>query len=283
MSRTITGATAVAGIVGHPVRHSISPILHNAWLEAAGLDGVYVPFAPSPDGFVRLAEGFRGGAVRGLNVTLPFKEAALAIADRASERARMAGAANLLLFEDGGTIAADNTDGLGLLAAFAEQAPDFSIAEACIAILGAGGGARGAAAALILAGAGEVRLINRTRERAETIAAELGGQVRAFAWDEMDEALVGAGALVNATSLGLEGGDPLDIDLSCLPSGAPVMDMVYRPLVTPLLVQARKLGHPAIDGLAMLIGQAVPSYRAFFGGEPPAIEVRALAIKALGL
>ena len=142
MSRTITGSTAVAGIVGHPVRHSVSPLLHNAWLDAAGLDGVYVPFAPGAEGFARLVEGFRGGAVRGINVTIPFKEAALAAADRASERARMAGAANLLLFDTDGTIVADNTDGLGLLAAFAQQAPGFAIPGATVAAPAAARGAR---------------------------------------------------------------------------------------------------------------------------------------------
>ncbi|MDB5452797.1 MAG: aroE [Caulobacteraceae bacterium] len=283
MSRSITGATMVAGVVGHPVRHSVSPILHNAWLEAAGIDGVYVAFATPKVGFARFVEGLRGGAVRGLNVTIPFKEEALALADRASERARMAGAANLLVFEDDGTIVADNTDGLGLLGAFAEQAPAFAVADATVAMLGAGGAARGAAAALILAGAAEVRLVNRTVERARGVAAELGGQVRAFGWDERDEALAGAQALINATSLGLEGGEPLEIDLAALPKGAPVMDMVYRPLRTPLLEQAKAAGRPTVDGLAMLIGQAVPSFEALFGARPPAIDVRGLAIAALGL
>jgi shikimate dehydrogenase len=283
MSRAISGATMVAGIVGFPVRHSVSPILHNAWLEASGLDGVYVPFAPERGGFGRLVEGFRGGAVRGVNVTIPFKEEALACAHAPSERARAAGAANLLTFEADGTIAADNTDGLGMLKAFAEQAPGFSAKGATVTILGAGGGARGAAAAFALEGAAEVRLVNRTIERADAIAGALNTKVRTFAWERIDQALDGAHALVNATSLGLEGGDPLDIALEALPKAAPVMDMVYRPLETPLLKLARAQGRPAVDGLAMLIGQAVPSYRAFFGAEPPKVEVRLLAIRALGL
>ena len=283
MSRQITGATVVAGIVGHPVRQSVSPILHNAWLEASGLDGVYVPFAPVRDGFRRLIEGLRGGTVRGLNVTIPFKEEALACAQALTERALAAGAANLLTFEADGSIRADNTDGLGMLRAFAEQAPGFSPEGASVTILGAGGGARGAAAAFVQAGAAEVRLVNRTLERAQAIAGALGDVVRTFGWDELDRALEGSDALVNATSLGLEGGEPLDVALEALPKGAPVMDMVYRPLETPLLRLARAQGRPAVDGLAMLIGQAIPSYRAFFGAEPPTIDVRLLAIKALGL
>lgn len=283
MSRRITGATAVAGVAGFPVKHSLSPILHNAWLEAGGVDGVYVPFGPARDGFTRLVQGLRGGAVRGLNVTLPFKEEALALADRPTPRATGAGAANLLVFEGDGTITADNTDGLGMLAAFAAQAPGFEPKGATVTILGAGGAARGAAAAFVLAGARQVRLVNRTLERAQAIADALGPAVAACAWSEIDAALAGADALVNATSLGLEGGPPLEVELSPLPAGAPVMDMVYRPLETPLLAAARAQGRPAVDGLEMLVGQAVPSFRAFYGCEPPAIDVRALAIAALGL
>lgn len=283
MSRAITGATMVAGIAGFPVRQSMSPILHNAWLTAGEIDGVYIPFSPKRDGFVRLVEGLRGGAVRGINVTIPFKEEALALADTLGERARLAGAANLLTFADDGTIHADNTDGIGLIHAFAVQAPAFDPKGAVVTILGAGGAARGAAGAFVLAGAAEVRLVNRTLERAQAIASALGPTVRAMAWSEIDETLAGAGALVNATSLGLVGGEPLVIDLAPLAMTAPVMDMVYKPLETPLLKSARAEGRTAIDGLEMLIGQAVPSFRAFFGAEPPTLDVRSLAIKALGL
>ena len=283
MSRAITGATAVAGVAGHPVKHSLSPILHNAWLEAAEIDGVYVAFAPGAEGFRRLVEGFRGGAIRGLNVTLPFKEEALAVADTRHERARLAGAANLLVFSENGRIYADNTDGLGMLGAFANQAPQFRPAGAVVTILGAGGAARGAAAAFLLAGAGEIRLVNRTAAKAEAIAADLGRPVRAIAWQDMSSALVGADALINATSLGLDGGAPLAIALDALSPSAPVMDMVYRPLETPLLAQARARRHPVVDGLEMLVGQAIPSFEAFYGRAPPALNVRRLAIEALGL
>ena len=283
MNRRISGATIVAGIAGFPVRHSMSPVLHNAWLAAAGLDGVYVPFAPARAGFRAFVEGLRGGAVRGLNVTIPFKEEALACANRPSERAKAAGAANLLTFEADGTIVADNTDGLGMLHAFAVQAGGFSPKGATVTILGAGGAARGAAAAFVLAGASEVRVVNRTLGRAAAIAEALGPTVRAVAWSDLAQALAGARALVNATSLGLAGGEPLDITLDPLPLDAPVMDMVYRPLETSLLKLARAQGRPTVDGLEMLIGQAIPSYRALFGAEPPAIDVRALAIGALGL
>ena len=282
MSRGISGRTVVAGVAGHPVKHSLSPLIHNAWLAGAGIDGVYVPFSPPADGFAAFAAGLRGGAVRGLNVTLPFKEAALALADRASDRAKMAAAANLLLFEADGTISADNTDGLGLLKAFAEQAPGFDPAAGPVVILGAGGAARGAAAAFRQAGAPEVRIVNRTLAKAELLAAALGGTGRAFALDQAKAALAGAAAVVNATSAGLADGGRLEVPLSATPQTAVVMDMVYTPLVTPLLEAAQALGRRTVDGLAMLVGQAAPSFEAFFGVAPPAgVDVRALALLAL--
>ena len=284
MSGSITGATAVAGVIGRPVRHSLSPIIHNAWLAAAGIDGVYVAFSPAPDRLASLIDGLRGGAVRGLNVTIPYKEQALALADRASGRAQRAGAANLLVFSEDGAVTADNTDGWGLLAAFGVQAPEFRAAAAPVVILGAGGAARGAAAAFVDADAPQIRLVNRTVARAEDIADALGDTVRVYGWDQVAGALAGAGAVINATTLGLEGGSPLELDLTGLPPSAVVMDMVYRPLHTPLLIRARAAGHEIVDGLEMLIRQAEPSFEAFFGVAPPRdVNVRALALAALEL
>ena len=282
MTGGITGATMVAGVAGAPVRHSLSPLIHNAWIAAAGLDAVYVAFSPKPDGFRAFAEGLRGGVVRGLNVTLPFKADALAVADRASDVARKAGAANLLVFEADGTIVADNTDGAGLLAAFAEQAPAFDPLRGAVAILGAGGAGRGAAAAFVQAGAPQVRIVNRTRARAEAIAKALGPTVRAYGLDEARAAFEGAAALVNATSVGLTGDAPLDLPLDALPASAAVMDMVYKPLRTSLLDAAAARGLRTVDGLAMLIGQARPSFEAFFGQPPPDLDVRTLALQTLG-
>jgi shikimate dehydrogenase len=283
MTAPINGATVIAGVAGSPVRHSLSPLIHNAWLAAAGLDGAYVAFPLAADGLKRLVGGFRGGVVRGLNITLPFKEEALALADRASDAARRAGAANLLVFEPDGSVAADNTDGAGLLAAFAEQAPGFDIRERPAVILGAGGAARGAAAALLGAGVPRVRIVNRTRERAEAIASALGAGVEVLEWGELREALIGAGCVINATSLGLAGQEPLAVSLEGLQAGAVVMDMVYKPLRTAFLARAEAEGFATVDGLAMLIGQAAPSFTAFFGQAPPrSVDVRALALAALG-
>ena len=210
----------------------------------------------------------------GLNVTAPFKGAALALADRASNRARRAGAANLLIFEAGG-IRADNTDGAGLLDAFARGAPGFDATRGPVVIAGAGGAARGAAAAFLDAGAPAVRLINRSHGKAVELASELGGAVTVVASRDAATALVDAAAIVNATPT-----DP-DLPLDAAPAGAVVMDMVYRPLVTPFLARATARGLATVDGLAMLIGQARPSFAALFGVPVPDIDVRALAVAAL--
>jgi len=276
----ITGAAMVAGIIGRPVTHSLSPVLHNAWIEAAGLNAVYAPLAPTADGFQALVNGLRGGVIRGVNVTIPFKEEALAAADELSDRARLAGAANLLLFRADGTVFADNTDGLGMLGALAVQAPGFDPRSGPAVIFGAGGAARGAAAALVLAGAPEIRIVNRTLDRAQALAQDLGPTVSAVS---VEAAPADASLIINATSLGLGGGDGPDIDLAAAPLTAVVLDMVYKPLRTAFLHRAADLGLTTVDGLEMLIRQAVPSFEAFFDRAPPAdVDVRALALRAVG-
>lgn len=279
----ISARTIVAGVVGQPISHSLSPVLHNAWLAAAGIDGVYVAFAPRAETFTAFVEGQRGGgAIRGVNVTVPFKEAALAAADEASARARLAGAANLLVFDTDGKIRADNTDGLGLLGAFEAQAPGFDPSAGPVVVLGAGGAARGAVAALLLAGAPEVRVLNRTLAKAQTLAIDLGAKVTPRALADAGAAFAGVTAVVNATAAGMTPGQGLDVPLDATPSDAVVMDMFYKPLETPFLKQAKDLGRRTVDGLEMLVRQAIPSFEALYGAPPPAdVDVRALALKVL--
>lgn len=261
--------TLVAGVAGQPIAHSLSPLIHKAWIAAAGLDADYRAFGPEDEaGFAALVAEGRAGGLRGLNVTAPFKAAALALADEASATARLCGSANLLMFGDG-RITADSTDGAGLMAALAEQAPALDVAGRPVLILGAGGAARAAAAALRAAG-GEVSVLNRTRERAERLAADLG--VQAAGPDAATEAVL----VVNALSV------PPEIDMGALRGDAVLMDMTYRPLLTPFLAAGQARGLTTVDGLAMLIGQARPSFRALFSIEPPAVDVRALALAALG-
>ncbi len=282
----ISGQTRVAGVVGWPVRHSLSPMVHNHWLQASGTDGVYVAFSPPQDRFFEFAGGMRGGAIRGLNVTLPFKEQALSLArgpgDQISDIARLSGAANLVLFDEDGTVRVDNTDGEGLLYAFARQAPSLKLTTTPVVILGAGGAARGAAAALILAGVPRVHMVNRTLDRALSIASALGPKVQAFDPAQAQAAFEGAGAIINATSLGLGGGEGPSVPWQSVSEGAVFMDMVYKPLETEFLAQARSRGHQTVDGLDMLIGQARPSFEAFYGAPPPlSVDVRALALAQL--
>ncbi|MGA0605931.1 shikimate dehydrogenase [Phenylobacterium sp. VNQ135] len=282
MKPPITGRTLVAGVAGQPVAHSLSPLIHNAWLAAAGIDGVYVAFAPDADRFEVFVDGLRGGAIRGLNVTIPFKEVALSIADVVSPRAQKAAAANLLTFETDGRVTADNTDGAGLLMAMAIQAPGFDPKAGPVAVLGAGGAARGAVAALLTAGAPQVRIVNRTLAKAEAVAGAVGLGAVACPLDAAGRAFDGVTAVINATSAGLTGQPALDVPLEATPETAVVMDMVYKPLETPLLARARQLGRRTVDGLEMLIRQAAPSFEAFYGATPPAdVDVRGMALDAL--
>jgi shikimate dehydrogenase len=268
----LTGAAKVGGIAGNPVAHSLSPVIHNAWIAAAGLDAVYAPFAPKDAaGFDALVAAGRAGLLVGINVTAPFKEQAFTLADQSSETARDSGSANILVFRDG-HVYADSTDGLGLLLALKDQAPRLALDGAAIVILGAGGAARAAAATLDSARA-RVRIVNRTRDRAEALAADLGGSVSVA---EGPSAFDGAALVVNALSV------RPGIDLGALDPATVVMDMTYRPVVTPFLRAARDAGLITVDGLAMLIGQAGPSFQAIFGLAPPDLDPRPLLLAHLG-
>ena len=262
----MSGDIPRAGIFGWPVGHSKSPRLHGHWLARYGLAGDYTRLPAAPEEFgaeVRriLAEGWRGG-----NVTIPHKEAALALADEATPRARAIGAANTLIFRDG-CIHADNTDGFGFIENLRAGAPGIRFDHPA-AVLGAGGGARAIVWTLIEEGAPEVRLTNRTRARAERLAEEFGPKVRVVDWDNREAAINGAGLLVNTTSLGMEGQPPLEINLSGACADAVATDIVYTPLVTPFLEAARAQGLAIVDGLGMLLHQGRPGFEAWFGVAP---------------
>jgi len=262
----ITGAAVTGGIAGNPVAHSLSPIIHNAWLEAGGIDAAYLPFAPrDAAGFDALVAAGRAGLLAGLNVTAPFKEQAFALADEATAAARLTRSANILRFVEG-RVLADSSDGIGLMRGLAEQAPGLDLAGRAVVLLGAGGAARAGAGALVEAGA-EVRIVNRSRDRAAALAADLGPAVRVMAGEAAAE---GAALVVNALSV------PPEFDLSRLPAEAVVMDMTYKPLDTAFLKAARARDLATVDGLSMLIGQAAPSFEAIFGRAPPPLDLRAL-------
>jgi len=268
----ITGAARVGGIAGQPVAHSLSPLIHNAWIAASGLDAAYVPFAPTDDeGFRALVAAGRAGLLAGINVTAPFKALAYALADDASEAAKVGGSANILVF-DAGQVRADSSDGVGLLKALSEQAPSLALAGRAVVMLGAGGAARAAAAALVQVGA-RLRIVNRSLDRARALATDLGAGVRVCG---ADEALEDAVLVINALSVAP------DIDLNRVQPGAVVMDMTYRPVETAFLKTARAHGLATVDGLAMLIGQAGPSFEAIFRHPAPSLDPRPLLLDHLG-
>ncbi len=283
MKWAVAGATMVAGVTGWPIAHSLSPILHNAWLRAAGLDAIFIALPCQPGRFAHLVEGLRGGVLRGMNVTAPFKEEALALSDRASATARRIGAANALVFEDSGVVVADNTDAEGFAAALRSQAPAFRADSGPAVILGAGGAARAAAVTLLEMGAPSVRLVNRTPERAVDLARGLSGEARGYGLQAAEFAFDGACLLVSTLPSGAQAGVVAGLPLGRLLPGAVVMDMTYRPLETPLLSRAKAAHLTLVDGLAMLIGQAGPSFELFFGRPTPHLDVRSLAEESLDL
>lgn len=281
-SFSLTGAAMVAGVVGDPVAQSLSPRLHGAWIAAAGLDAAYVPLRVGTEAFRPLMQSLRGGVLRGVNVTVPHKQDALAIADESDLLARRSGAANVLIFHADGRIEARNTDAPGLLYAFATQAPELNLTAAPVVVIGAGGAARGACAALVAAGVAEIRLVNRTWARAAALA-EAFPHTTAYELTHVATALEGAGAVVNATTGGMNGEGDLTLPLHILPDSAVVMDMVYKPLRTGLARAARARGLTVVDGLAMLVGQAIPSFEAFYGSPPPMeVDARGLCLAAIG-
>jgi shikimate dehydrogenase len=265
----LTGKAKIAGVIGWPVTHSLSPVLHGHWLAEHGIDGAMVPLAAGTEDFTAVIDGVRRAGFRGVNVTVPHKEAAFAIAHRNDAAALAAGATNLLVFTDKG-IEGRNTDSLGLAESLRETIGE--LGGKSVVLLGAGGAARGAVLALEMLGAGKIHLLNRDVHRAKTLATSLSPQVRSHlapgGLDDWNSVAGDAVLAVNTTSAGMGKNPPLAIDLDALNKSAAVCDIVYSPLETQLLKDAAARGHKTIDGLGMLMHQAVPSFEAFFGVRP---------------
>ena len=267
----MTADTPRAGVVGWPIGHSRSPLIHGYWLKRYGLSGSYEAFPVRPEDFQAFIERLRAGSHAGCNVTVPHKEAALALSDTADAAARAIGAANTLVVRDG-QVHASNTDAPGFLASLDQSAPGWDDASGSAVVLGAGGAARAIVQALLDRGLDRIRIINRTRERAEALCAHFGARPAAADWTERHAALGDASLLINSTTLGMAGAPPLDIDFAALPGSAVVTDIVYAPLETALLAAARAKGCRAVDGLGMLLHQAVPGFAAWFGTTPDVTE-----------
>jgi shikimate dehydrogenase len=265
-----------ACVIGWPVAHSRSPLIHNYWLRQYGIAGTYERAAVKPEDLESFLRGLAANGYAGCNVTVPHKEKAYALLDRPDAAARRLKAANTLWLE-GDVLAGTNTDGYGFLASLDAQIPGWEARPGPAVILGAGGAARAVAAALAERRPGPMRILNRSRDRAMALAAELELDAEIVGWDKRASALAGAGLLVNTTSLGMVSSPPLDIDLAELPVSASVCDIVYAPLETQLLAGARARGNAVADGLGMLLHQAVPGFARWFGRTPEVTaELRAL-------
>jgi shikimate dehydrogenase len=270
-------------VIGWPVEHSRSPLIHGYWLQQYGIDGEYQKEGVRPEALARFLGSLRAQDYVGANVTLPHKEAALKAAAVADEAARAIGAANTLWLDEAGRLCASNTDAHGFIANLDAQAPGWNQDGRKAVVLGAGGAARAILHGLLAEGVTHVALANRTRDRAEMLAKAFGPAVEVIDWKDRDAAIAGCGLLVNATSLGMTGKDPLDLDLAALPKDAVVADIVYSPLKTPLLAAARGRGNRVVDGLGMLLYQAVPGFERWFGVRPEVTPaLRAHVAAALG-
>jgi shikimate dehydrogenase len=267
---TLTGQGKIAGVIGWPIAHSVSPTLHGYWLSEEKVNGALVPLSVKREDFTRVIGALQLAGFRGVNVTLPHKEAAFALAHQSDQAARAASAANLLVFGADGRIEARNTDVVGLRESIRETLGDLK--GRAVVLLGAGGAARGAILALNELGAAAVHILNRHSDRAAALATALrpmvGAALEPGDLSDWPKRAGSADLLVNATSAGMKGHPALALDLAGLKSSAAVLDIVYNPLETALLKDAKARGHRAIDGLSMLMHQGVPSFEAFFGIRP---------------
>ncbi len=269
-------------VIGWPVEHSRSPLIHNHWIAEHGIENaVYEKLAVPPEEAKETLQGLDARGFIGANVTVPHKETAFTAIPRHDKMASRVRAVNTLVKTDEGW-EGRNTDGYGFTANLKEGAPSWQKNKPAV-VVGAGGASRAIIAALWEEGVNDIRLINRTRLKSEKLAGDLGVPLLVIDWENRNQALPGAGLLVNTTSLGMKGSEPLDIDLSGLSKEAVVTDIVYTPLITPLLEAARARGNPIVDGLGMLLHQAVPGFEAWFGVRPEVTPaLRKLILDDLG-
>jgi len=258
----------LAGVIGWPIAQSRSPVLHGHWLAQYGIKGSYLPLPVQPERLADAIRGLRALGFSGCNVTIPHKLDVLKLMDAVDPVAQRIGAVNTIVVQDDGTLSGFNTDAYGFLASLRDVRPDWKASDGPVAVLGAGGASRAVVVALLDDGASEIRLLNRTKARAQELAQIDPSRIRVIEWDMRNDALDGAALLVNTTSQGMIGYPPLDVALDALPTNAMVCDIVYNPLETPLLAAALKRGNTAVDGLGMLLHQAVPAFEAFFGVRP---------------
>ena len=258
----------LAGVIGSPIGHSKSPQIHRHWLSTMGLKGHYIPMSVVPDDLKTVLHTLPKAGFVGVNITIPHKVSVLEIADLVTDRATLIGAANTLIFRKDGKIHADNTDGYGFVKNLESVSGGWDPAAGPAALFGAGGAARAVIAAMLDAGVPEILISNRTRVRAEALRSDFGKRLRVFDWVQAGNMLDYAATVVNSTSLGMIGQPPLRVPLDGLQKGAVVTDLVYAPLKTKLLEVAEEAGCRTVDGLGMLLHQAVPGFERWFGTRP---------------
>ena len=258
----------LAGVIGHPIAHSRSPALHGFWLKRYGIKGHYIPMDVDQADLREALKTLPKLGFVGCNVTIPHKETVLALADIVTDRAALIGAANTLIFRKDGKIHADNTDGAGFIANLRQNAPTWAPASGPAVIFGAGGAARAVIAALIELGVPEIRIANRTRNRADALRHDFGARLQVYDWLQARHMLDGARLVINATSLGMTGKPDLRLPLDDLKKGTLVTDLVYTPLMTQFLIEAQDRGAEIVDGLGMLLHQAAPGFERWFGHRP---------------
>ena len=258
----------LAGVIGSPIGHSKSPQIHRHWLSTMGLKGHYIPMNVAPDDLKTVLHTLPKAGFVGVNITIPHKVSVLEIADLVTDRATLIGAANTLIFRKDGKIHADNTDGSGFVKNLESVSGGWDPAAGPAALFGAGGAARAVIAAMLDAGVPEILISNRTRVRAEALRSDFGKRLRVFDWVQAGNMLDYAATVVNSTSLGMIGQPPLRVPLDGLQKGAVVTDLVYAPLKTKLLEVAEEAGCRTVDGLGMLLHQAVPGFERWFGTRP---------------
>lgn len=268
----------LAGIIGMPVAHSRSPTIHNFWLNAHGISGAYVPLAVKPERLKDALAGLVGLGFRGCNVTMPHKQTAMQVLDRVNDTARRIGAVNTIVVEEDGTLSGFNNDGNGFVQSLKDAKRDWRADAGPILLLGAGGASRAVVVALLENGARQIRISNRTAEKAQAIADEFGPVVSTLSWAKRADALVDVGLAVNCTDRGMTGKDALEIDLSRLDPATLVADLIYTPLETPFLAEARARGCLTVNGLGLLLNQARLAFKAWFGIMP---EVTPALVKAI--
>lgn len=260
-----------AGVIGHPIAHSKSPLIHRYWLEKYGISGEYVAYDLAPETLLDTARGLlMSHGLSGFNVTLPHKQTIMSLCTTLSDEARTIGAVNTVVYHSSGEIEGKNTDAFGFMESARDTIPQFDWSGGPVAILGAGGASRAVIYALQKAGVPEIRLSNRSAENARRLVDDFG--VRPYEWGERNGMLEGAVALVNTTSLGMKGQEALDIDVGRMSPEGLVYDIVYAPLETELLHQARRKGLQTIPGIGMLLHQARPAFAAWFGVMPEVTE-----------